>query len=172
MSDEEKRGYYLKMNNKKPVLDPQVKVGAMDAYVRTTKKRAALFWRTSTARIARFFVQAIPCRSKDFVQAFFFPSWSLDYQSAGSVDAYAGQREMVLRFPPTGAQLRDLVELAGKSDLTISGISDDDRNKRQIQSEGCSKKVIVDHTFTIVGNYGNSDRLLVKQLELSAILHS
>jgi hypothetical protein len=79
---------------------------------------------------------------------------------------------MVLRFPPTGAQLRDLVELAGKSDLTISGISDDDRNKRQIQSEGCSKKVIVDHTFTIVGNYGNSDRLLVKQLELSAILHS
>jgi thymidine kinase len=43
MSDEEKRGYYLKMNNKKPVLDPQVKVGAMDAYVRTTKKRAALF---------------------------------------------------------------------------------------------------------------------------------
>jgi hypothetical protein len=45
-------------------------------------------------------------------------------------------------------QLLQLAEKAAKSKNTWSGISDDERNKREIQGIGCMKSSVIDHTFS------------------------
>jgi hypothetical protein len=40
-------------------------------------------------------------------------------------------------FPPSRKQIQELVELAAKSRNTLSGVSDDERHKQELQGQGC-----------------------------------
>jgi hypothetical protein len=57
------------------------------------------------------------------------------------------------QFPPSGKQIRELAELAAKSRNTLSGISDDERHKRELQGQGCKTSFVIDHTFSALSNY-------------------
>lgn len=57
------------------------------------------------------------------------------------------------RAPPDGKALRDLLDQTSRSSLTLSGISDYDRHRREIQSVTCKSHFSHDHSFEIVKNY-------------------
>jgi hypothetical protein len=57
------------------------------------------------------------------------------------------------QFPPSGKQIRELAELAAKSINTLSGVSDDERHKRELQGQGCKTSFVLDHTFSALSNY-------------------
>lgn len=57
------------------------------------------------------------------------------------------------QFPPSGKQIRELAELAAKSRNTLSGVSDDDRHKRELQGQECETSFVIDHTFSALSNY-------------------
>jgi hypothetical protein len=56
-------------------------------------------------------------------------------------------------FPPSLEQLLDLAEKASKSNNSLSGVCDDEMNKREIQGVGCKKLTVIDHTFSALSNY-------------------
>jgi hypothetical protein len=56
-------------------------------------------------------------------------------------------------FPPSGKTIRSLYEKAERSSTTLTGLSNYDRYKREIQSVGAEKAVAADHTFQALKNY-------------------
>ena len=61
-----------------------------------------------------------------------------------------------LRILPSGEQLRDIFDKSHKSDLTLSGVSDDMRHTREIQSVGSGGVFCHDHTHQTLKNYQSS----------------
>jgi hypothetical protein len=49
--------------------------------------------------------------------------------------------------------LLDLAEKAGESNNSLSGVCDDERNKREIQGVGCTKSTVINHTFSALSIY-------------------
>jgi hypothetical protein len=69
-----------------------------------------------------------------------------------SFEDWAGQ------YGPSGEHLREVYELASRSSLTDTGVSDYDRHRREIQSVVCDTSISVDHTFQALKNYPTSIR--------------
>jgi hypothetical protein len=87
-----------------------------------------------------------------------------DYYTKKEAAYYSGKRDGVVfadflllkewrPFPPSLEQLLDLSEKAGKSNNSLSGVCDDERNKHEIQGVGCTKLTVIDHTFSALSNY-------------------
>jgi hypothetical protein len=56
-------------------------------------------------------------------------------------------------YSPTGKEIRFLYKKAAESELTPTGIRDNDWHKREIQSVGCQVSTALDHTFAALQNY-------------------
>ena len=56
-------------------------------------------------------------------------------------------------FPPLGDTIRDLYDSACNNPNNAWGISDHDRNTREIQGVGCQFTMAQDHTFDVLRNY-------------------
>ena len=73
------------------------------------------------------------------------------------VEKYPSFLEFASRYPPDGVQLRDLLNKAARSPLSMSGISDFERWKREIQGVKCQSVFSQDHSFDVVSrNYSKS----------------
>jgi hypothetical protein len=69
-----------------------------------------------------------------------------------SYEDWAGQHG------PTGEHLRELCEVASRSSLTDTGVSNYDRNQREAQNVGGDTSLSIDHTFDALKNYPSSIR--------------
>jgi hypothetical protein len=69
-----------------------------------------------------------------------------------SFEDWAGQHG------PSGEHLREVYEVASRSELSDTGVSDYDRHRREIQSVVCETSISVDHTFQALKNYPTSIR--------------
>jgi hypothetical protein len=56
-------------------------------------------------------------------------------------------------FPPSPYQMLELAEKAAKSMNMLSGVCDDERNKREIQGMGSTKSSVINHTFSALSKY-------------------
>jgi hypothetical protein len=61
-------------------------------------------------------------------------------------------------YDPSGENLRDLYELASRSSLTDTGVSNYDQHQQEIQSVVCDTSFSVNHTFQALKNYPPSIR--------------
>ena len=60
----------------------------------------------------------------------------------------------IRQYPPTGVAIRDLYDIGAHSNRNRWGISDNERNTREIQSVQCNAGIFAqDHTFEAVKNY-------------------
>jgi hypothetical protein len=69
---------------------------------------------------------------------------------------YPTLEDWVGRFYPNGAKFRELYEVGQRSTLTRSGISDYERQTRELQSVKCQLTCAQDHTFEVSKNYRSS----------------
>jgi len=70
---------------------------------------------------------------------------------------------------PSPAQLLEVYETARRSSLTLTGISDFDRSRREIQSVGCDLSFSLDHTHGVLKNYSGEVRANAKAVADAAI---
>ena len=61
--------------------------------------------------------------------------------------------EFITKYPPSGQNLRDLHQVILNTDLTITGTSDHERSRREIQSVSTTSIVVQDHTCEVTKNY-------------------
>jgi hypothetical protein len=73
---------------------------------------------------------------------------------AGRLPTFA---ECIGTYSPTPHEIRLFYKKAAESELTTTGISDNNRHKREIQSVSCQVSTASDHTFAALRNYKKTD---------------
>ena len=64
--------------------------------------------------------------------------------------------EWIGQYSPSGSHLWDLIDNTAKLPLTLLGVAEYDRTKREVQSVSCESIIVHDHTHDVIKNYPRS----------------